>query len=90
MTAKVTPAGPYLIKGAKLPDNVLPFVKDLNRCVDAGRAYPALEFLSPIKGPNLQQICAAVGTGQMTPKEAAEAYDQDVKLQAQQLALPGW
>ncbi len=90
ITAKVKPAGPYLIKGATLPDDVLPFVKDLNTYIDSGNAFPALEFLSPIKGPNLQQICAAVGTGQMTPKQAADAYDLDVKKQAQQLGLPGW
>lgn len=90
ITAKVTPAGPYLIKGATLPDTVLPFVNDLNGYIDSGNAYPALEFLSPIKGPNLEQICVAVGTGQMKPEDAAKAYDEDVKKQAQQLGLPGW
>jgi raffinose/stachyose/melibiose transport system substrate-binding protein len=90
LTATVTPSGPYLINGATLPDDVLPFVNDLNGYIDSGNAYPALEFLSPIKGPNLQQICAAVGTGQMTPEEAAEAYDLDVEKQAQQLGLEGW
>jgi raffinose/stachyose/melibiose transport system substrate-binding protein len=90
LTAKVTPAGPYLIKGATLPDDVLPFVNDLNGYIDSGNAYPALEFLSPIKGPNLEQICVAVGTGQMTPEEGAANYDEDVKKQAQQLGIPGW
>jgi raffinose/stachyose/melibiose transport system substrate-binding protein len=90
ISAKVTPAGPYLIKGATLPDDVLPFVKDLNTYIDSGNAYPALEFLSPIKGPSLEQICVAVGTGQMTPEEGAANYDEDVKKQAQQLGIPGW
>jgi len=90
LTAKVSPSGPYLIKGATLPDNVLPFVKDLNSYIDSGNSYPALEFLSPIKGPNLEQICVAVGTGQMTPEVAAANYDEDVKKQAQQLGIPGW
>jgi raffinose/stachyose/melibiose transport system substrate-binding protein len=90
ITAKVTPAGPYLIKGATLPDDVLPFVNDLNGYIDSGNAYPALEFLSPIKGPNLEQICVAVGTGQMTPEEGAANYDLDVEKQAQQLGIPGW
>ncbi len=90
MTAKVIPAGPYLIKGAKLPDTVLPFVKDLTGYIDSGNSYPALEFLSPVKGPNLEQICVAVGTGQMTPAAAAAAYDKDVEKQAKQLNLPGW
>jgi raffinose/stachyose/melibiose transport system substrate-binding protein len=90
ITAKVKPAGPYLIKGATLPSDVLPFVNDLNGYIDSGNAYPALEFLSPIKGPNLQQICVSVGTGQMTPADAAAAYDLDVEKQAQQLGIPGW
>jgi raffinose/stachyose/melibiose transport system substrate-binding protein len=90
ITAAMTPAGPYLINGATLPDDVLPYVNDLNAYIDSGNAYPALEFLSPIKGPNLEQICVAVGTGQMTPEEAAANYDQDVERQAQQLGLPGW
>ena len=90
ITAKATPAGPYLIKGATLPDDVPTFVNDLNGYIDSGNAYPALEFLSPIKGPSLEQICVAVGTGQMTPEEGAANYDEDVKKQAQQLGIPGW
>ena len=90
MTAKVTPAGPYLIKGATLPDDVLPFVNDLNAYIDSGNSYPALEFLSPVKGVALPELCISVGTGQMTPEEAAAAYDEDVKKQAEQLGLPGW
>lgn len=88
--AAVPPAGPYLIKGAKLPDNVLPAVKDIAAYIDSGNAAPALEFVSPVKGPNLPQFTVAVGSGQMTPEEAAAAYDQDVAKQAQQLGLPGW
>jgi raffinose/stachyose/melibiose transport system substrate-binding protein len=90
LTAAATPAGPYLIKGSTLPSNVLPFVKDLQSYISTGKSYPALEFLSPIKGPNLPNFCVAVGTGQMTPEQAATGYDQDVAKQAQQLGLPGW
>ena len=90
ISAAVTPAGPYLIEGSTLPDDVLPFVNDLNGYIESGNAYPALEFLSPIKGPNLEQICVAAGTGQMTAEEAAANYDEDVKKQAQQLGIPGW
>lgn len=90
LTAAVSPTGPYMIKGAKLPDTVLPAVKDLASYIDAGKSGPALEFVSPIKGPSLEQICVAVGTGQMTAAEGAAAYDEDVKKQAQQLGLPGW
>lgn len=90
INAAVLPSGPYLIKGATLPDDVAVFVKDLSAYLEAGNAYPALEFVSPIKGPNLEQICVAVGTGQMTAAEGAAAYDEDVVKQAQQLGLPGW
>jgi raffinose/stachyose/melibiose transport system substrate-binding protein len=90
INAKVPPQGPYLIKGTKLPEDALPGVKDIASYIDSGKSVPALEFLSPIKGPNLEQICVAVGSGQMTPEEAAKNYDEDVKKQAQQLGLPGW
>jgi raffinose/stachyose/melibiose transport system substrate-binding protein len=90
ISAAVTPAGPYLIEGSTLPDEVLPFVNDLNGYIESGNAYPALEFLSPIKGPNLEHLCVAAGTGQTTAEEAAANYDEDVKKQAQQLGIPGW
>jgi raffinose/stachyose/melibiose transport system substrate-binding protein len=90
INAKVPPQGPYLIKGTKLPDDVLPAVKDIAGYIDSGKSIPALEFLSPIKGPNLEQICVATGTGQMSPQDAATNYDKDVEKQAQQLGLPGW
>jgi raffinose/stachyose/melibiose transport system substrate-binding protein len=90
LTAAVAPQGPYLINGATLPDDVLPAVQDLAAYIDSGNSYPALEFLSPIKGPNLEQLCVSVGTGQMSAEEAAANYDIDVERQAQQLGLPGW
>jgi raffinose/stachyose/melibiose transport system substrate-binding protein len=90
LTAAVPPAGPYVIKGATLPDDVLPAVKDIAAYIDSGLNAPALEFLSPVKGPALEQLTVAVGTGQMTAEEAAAAYDVDVEKQAQQLGLEGW
>ena len=90
ISAKVPPQGPYMIKGIKLPDNALPAVKDIAAYVDSGKAIPALEFFSPVKGPNLEQISVAVGSGQMTPQDAATNYDKDVEKQAKQLGLPGW
>ena len=53
-------------------------------------AGPALEFLSPVKGPSLEQITVAVGSGLNTAEEGAKLYDQDVEKQAKQLGLPGW
>ncbi len=90
ITAKVPPNGPYLIKGSSLPETVLPAVQQLAGYIDSGNSYPALEFVSPIKGPNLEQLCVAVGTGQMDAATAAGNYDLDVERQAQQLGIPGW
>jgi raffinose/stachyose/melibiose transport system substrate-binding protein len=89
-TAGVAPAGPYMVKGASLPADALPAVKDIQAYIDADAAGPALEFLSPVKGPALEQLTVGVGTGQYTAEEAAALYDEDVKKQAQQLGLPGW
>ena len=56
------------------------------------RASPAsaLEFVSPIKGPNLEKILIQVGSGISTAAQGAALYDDDVKKQAQQLGLKGW
>jgi raffinose/stachyose/melibiose transport system substrate-binding protein len=86
----VQPAGPYRIQGAKLPDNAVQVAKDLQVYVDKGATAPALEFLSPVKGPSLEQITVAVGSGLTPPAEGAAQYDQDVQKQAKQLGLAGW
>jgi raffinose/stachyose/melibiose transport system substrate-binding protein len=87
---KQRPSGPLAVKGVTLPTDVLPAVKDMQPYFDSGRTAPALEFLSPIKGPNLPQICVEVGVGITTPLDAAKDYDKDVEKQAKQLGLAGW
>lgn len=83
--------GPFLIKGCELPASVPTAVTDIQTYFSAeGRTAPALEFLSPVKGPNLENITVEVGSGIRTPDDAAALYDEDVKKQAQQLGLPGW
>ena len=90
-TAAIGVTGPYLVKGCDLPADVPPAVADLAKYFDSDAANsPALEFLSPIKGPALEQITVQVGSGISTPAEAGALYDEDVKKQAQQLGLPGW
>ena len=84
------PQGPFVSTACKLPAEVSQVAKDTQAYFDADKASPALEFLSPIKGPALEQICVQVGTSQVDGKKGAELYDQDVKKQAQQLGLPGW
>ena len=90
-TASSAPSGPYLVKGAVLPANRDQIAKDLEAYFKKdGTTAPALEFLSAVKGPNLDKITVQAGTGQLTGAAAAAAYDQDVLAQAQQLGLPGW
>ncbi|MGG6439021.1 extracellular solute-binding protein [Saccharococcus caldoxylosilyticus] len=88
--SKVKPEGPLAIKGAKLPDDVYPAVKEMLPYFESGKTAPALEFLSPVKGPSLPQITTEVGSGIKSAKEGAKLYDRDVEKQAKQLGLPGW
>jgi raffinose/stachyose/melibiose transport system substrate-binding protein len=90
ITAAVQPTGPYVTKDATLPATVLPAVNDIQAYIASGNDAPALEFLSPIKGPNLENITVAVGSGQTSAVDGAAQYDADVTAQAQQLGLPGW
>jgi len=84
-------SGPYLINGCTLPADVPPAVTDmLPYFAEGGLNGPALEFLSPIKGPALEQITVEVGSGIRPAADGAALYDEDVRKQAQQLGLPGW
>ena len=89
-TEAIGVTGPYFIEGCTLPDDVPRAVKDLQAYFDANKTYPALEFLSPVKGPNLEKFTVEVGSGITTADKAAAAYDEDVQKQAKQLGLPGW
>lgn len=89
-TEAFAPSGPYFVEGCELPADIPPAVTDLATYVDNGNVTPALEFLSPIKGPALEQICVEVGSGITSAAKGAALYDQDVEKQAQQLGLPGW
>lgn len=83
--------GPFLIKGCKLPDKVAPVVADLlPYFAEGGHNAPALEFVSPVKGPILEQLTVEVGSGIREPAAAASSYDEDARKQALQLGLPGW
>ena len=84
------PTGPYMLKGCELPADVPAAVKDLQPYVDDDNVSPALEFLSPVKGPALEQITVEVGSGLRSAEDGAKLYDEDVKKQAQQLGLEGW
>lgn len=91
MTSAVAPTGPYLIKGAKLPGHVSQITQEMQRYFNTnGKTAPALEFVSPIKGPNLSTITVQVGSGIKSALAGATAYDLDVTRESQRLGLPGW
>lgn len=85
----MVPSGPYA-NACTLPDDVPGLLKDMQVYFDEGNTNPALEFLSPIKGPNLENITVEVGSGIRPAEDGAALYDEDVVKQAQQLGLEGW
>jgi raffinose/stachyose/melibiose transport system substrate-binding protein len=89
-SAASAPTGPFAVKGCTVPDSVPQAVKDMQGYIDSGASSLALEFLSPVKGPALEQICVEVGSGIRKADAGAKLYDEDVKKQAQQLGLQGW
>ena len=89
-TKAIAPSGPYMVKGCTLPDGLAAAVTDLQKFYTDGNVTPALEFVSPIKGPNLEKITVEVGSGITSAADGAKRYDEDVKKQAQQLGLEGW
>ncbi|GAB3601520.1 ABC transporter substrate-binding protein [Microbacterium tumbae] len=86
----LTPGGPYATSACTLPDDAPALLDDMQAYFDADETAPALEFLSPIKGPALEQLTVEVGSGIRPAKDAAALYDEDVKKQAQQLGIEGW
>lgn len=90
-TEAIGAAGPYFVEGCELPDDVYRAVSDMLPYFESDETNaPALEFLSPIKGPALEQITVEVGSGIRSAADGAALYDEDVVKQAQQLGLEGW
>ncbi|MCR2824382.1 ABC transporter substrate-binding protein [Microbacterium sp. zg.Y909] len=85
--AATTLGGPFVIEGCELPETAASLVGDMQSYFDEGRTGLALEFLSPIKGPSLEQITVEVGSGIRSAADGAALYDQDVIKQAKQLGL---
>jgi raffinose/stachyose/melibiose transport system substrate-binding protein len=88
--SKLKPEGPYGVNGIKLPEDISAPIKDELAYFESNSYTFALEFVSPIKGPNLPQICVEAGSGIKSPLECAKEYDKDVEKQAKQLGLYGW
>ncbi|MDF2614173.1 MAG: carbohydrate transporter substrate-binding protein [Clostridia bacterium] len=84
----VLPDGPYCVKGYELPDTAYDAVKnDMQAYFDAGKTVTALEFQTPVKGPNCPAISQECAAGLTSAEEAAAAYDADCLKQAVQLGL---
>lgn len=91
MSNAMPPTGPYMIKNAKLTGKISTITRDMFRYFNSpGKTVPALEFLTPVKGPALPKITVQVGSGILTAEEGAVAYDKDVKAESAALGLPGW
>ena len=90
IAASSTLGGPFVTDGCDLPDDVPAIVSDMQVYFDNDQTGLALEFLSPVKGPALEQITVEVGSGITSGKDGAALYDEDVKKQAKQLGLDGW
>ena len=89
ITQTIGAIGPYMVEGCELPPDVPKAVSDMLPYFETeGATGPALEYLSPIKGPALEQITVEVGSGIRSAADAAALYDQDVEKQAKQLGLP--
>lgn len=91
MNAAIAPSGPYLLKGVKLSGHLSQITQDMQKYTNAtGKTAPALEYITPIKGPNLPKISVQVGSGIKSALQGASAYDLDVLRESQRLGLPGW
>ena len=91
MEAAVPLTGPYMVKGITSRSHLSTITKDFLQYFNSpGKTAPALEYVSPIKGPNLPSITVKVGSGILSAKAGALAYDKDVQKELVRLGLPGW
>ena len=82
--------GPYVVNGCEITGDVSQVVEDMLPYFENDAVVPALEYLSPVKGPNLMSIAVELGTGITDAEQAAKAYDEDNVQQAQQQGVEGW
>jgi raffinose/stachyose/melibiose transport system substrate-binding protein len=84
------PIGPFVSPACQQTGDVPQAVTDVQKYIADKKASPALEFMSSVKGPNLDKITVQVGSGITSGETGAQQYDDDAKKQAQQLGLKGW
>lgn len=88
--SKQKPAGPFLIKGISLPDDILPSVKDVAGYIDSGNSYPALEFECPLVANGFDKITQEVAAGFISPIDGVKKTDTEYEKYAKSNNLPGW
>ncbi|RZT00570.1 ABC transporter substrate-binding protein [Cuneatibacter caecimuris] len=88
--AASSPMGPFMLKGVDLGNNVRPAIQEVMNYVEGRKSAPAMEFLCPVKGTNMAQICVQIGSGEISPEDGIKALHEDNKKSAQQLGLEGW
>ena len=86
LTSFYSPVGVFHT-GYEPKGQVMELVQDVRRYYMDGKATPALEYLTPIKGINCSRICSALGSGRINAEEAAEAYDEECRKMALQMGL---
>ncbi len=89
-TSTVIPNGPILVKGAQLPDNILPSVADAMAYIERGTSAPGLEFECPIKPASFETITQEVAVGLKTPLEGVKKVDIENAKFAKSQNLPNW
>ena len=65
--------GPYVDQACKLPADVPARSRTCSSTSTTASRRPALEFLSPIKGPNLEKITVEVGSGIKSGRRGRQA-----------------
>lgn len=85
-----SPVGPFLLKGVDVGDSVKPAIADAMEYVNQGKSSPAMEFVCPVKGTNMAQICVQIGSGEIDVEQGVAALHADNVKYAQQLGLEGW
>ncbi len=89
-TSTILPNGPLMIKGAQVPDDVLPAVKDAMAYIERGTSTPSLEFECPIKPASFESITQEVAVELKTPLEGAKKVDMENAKFAKSQNLPNW
>jgi len=82
--------GPFAIDTCTWDENQPLYEMEMARHFDDKGATPALEFLTPLKGPSLEVLTRQLLLGEITAQEAADRYDRDLLKRALELKLPGW